>query len=149
MRKLLISGLFCSLAIINGAEAKEHITMSSDATMIESTNKANITESSDSKRTHKKRKGANHGKKYHISDEVKNELKAYKAKKKELYESLSPEAKKVLKRHHHKAPFSRNHEKKHHIRKQKDQYKKNRQDSKDLAKDAVKHHSDKMDAKLN
>lgn len=55
-------------------------------------------------------------KKHAVSDEVKKELEEYRKKKKELWEALSPDAKKAMGIHRNRAGGAKYHQPKHHMK---------------------------------
>jgi len=112
MKKFLISGLLCSLVIINSASAVERPTFAAPK-MPSDVRTEKLT-------TPQGEMPTSAGKSSRVSDTVKAELKEYKAKKKALYDGLSEDAKKVLKKHRKRTPFSRTHKKRDRMENVKD-----------------------------
>lgn len=107
MNKILLSGLACSMYLASNAFAVEPPSFTQPTVNEKASKSTSIANTTDPQIV-----STVNNSKPKISDAVKAELKEYQAKKKALYEGLSDDAKKVLKKHKKKRPHSRTHTKK-------------------------------------
>lgn len=92
MKKIILPALICSAIFANLANAEDISKPTSTPGNYDPTSVKDVIKDEVGLKKRKK-------KKVQVSDAVKKELREYKAKKKALYNSLSPEAKNALNKH--------------------------------------------------